>query len=141
MSRQLKEEVNNIIKTFTARGFSQEEIASFLNRNFDYIEEHGNMVQDHLYFMYNNHDLYGVLVACDNDYRWSVYHDGEFTSFQTINSCADIKKSDYIVEMMIRFADSDKLKTIVPTIHNMSVEGKVKMLKRIGLNSNGYHFQ
>ena len=39
------------------------------------------------------------------------------------------------------YTDADKIKEAIPEIEDMNVENKVKTLKNIGLNSNGYHIK
>ena len=52
-----------------------------------------------------------------------------------------LTNGDYIVEMMINFAEQEKVRAIIPDIEKYNLEQKVQTLKKIGLNSNGYHFK
>lgn len=131
-----------IIEIFKNNGCELEATLSFIDNNFQYLIDNYEKICDNIYFIYNNQSLYCVLIVKNNLYEWSVYKNNKFGKIRSINSDDyNIKKCDYIVEMMIRFADTDKIKRIVPDIENMDIENKVKTLKKIGLNPNGLHFK
>ena len=43
--------------------------------------------------------------------------------------------------MMLNFAETDKVRKIVPNISEMNIETKVKVLRSVSFNSTGYHFK
>lgn len=84
-------------------------------------------------------ELYSVLYVNEDNYLWSTYDDNEFMPFRKLSD--DFKNNDYVVEMVIAYTSSYKIKEAIPEIDDMNVENKVKTLKNIGLNSNGYHIK
>ena len=136
------EEFQSIVKTFKEGGCSAKDALTFINHNFEFLKTENQEIAEKIYFIYNNKKLYGALLVDENDYSWSIYGDDRgFSSLQKVDDEGFIKKGDYIVEMMIHFADTEKVKQAFPSVSNMSIEKKVKTLKRIGLNSKGYHFK
>ena len=65
------------------------------------------------------------------------YEDGKFR--RVIKD--DDKEHDYIIDMILEFTDAEKIKRIVPDIEKMNLENKIKILKKIKLNSQGYHLE
>ena len=53
----------------------------------------------------------------------------------------DEGENDYIIDMILNFTNTDKIKKIVPNISQMNLENKVKSLKKLKLNSDGYHLK
>lgn len=139
---QINNEFQCVIKTFENGGCSVGDTITFIKQNFDFVQMKKQELSEKIYFIYNHQELYGALVVNGNDYSWSIYHDKDgFGSLQKIEEKSAIKTCDYIVEMMIHFADTDKVKQVCPNVSNMNIENKVKTLKQIGLNTKGYHFK
>ena len=139
--KKVVEQFEVIINLFLRQGCSLESSLSFIYNNFDYVIKQKKKIVDNISFIYNNKNLYGVLIASGDIYGWSIYDNKQFYPIESSNKDNQENNSDYIVEMMLHFADTDKVKRIIPDIASMSVEGKVKTLKRLGLNSTGYHFR
>lgn len=135
------EEVRKLKIKFQNRGCSYESFLSFLIHNANFLMENEN-ISNSIYFLYNNKDLYGLIIPDEESYAWSRYENGEFHQLRKITSYnQEMINEDFVIEMAIRFAESKKIENIVPGINSMNVEGKVKVLKQIGLNSKGYHFR
>lgn len=140
---QILEEFRPIIEKLCNQECSIQDAMTFICKNYEYLKEKDLKEKDKFYLIYNNKNLYGIIIVNENEYEWSLYNEEEgFSPLIKLSSTKnDIKNSDYIIEMMIHFADSSKVKDIVPEIETMNIENKVKTLKRIGLNSKGYHFR
>ena len=135
------EEVRNLKIKFQNQGCSYESFLSFLINNAGFLIENES-ISNKIYFLYNNEDLYGLIIIDEESYAWSRYENNEFYELRKITSYnQDMINEDFIIEMVIRFAESKKIENIFPGINSMNVEGKVKALKQIGLNSKGYHFR
>lgn len=135
-------EFNEIITLFENANISTDLALTFIKNNLDLLIEEMDTIVNNLYFIFNNNQVYGVIYAKEDNYSWSILKGGVFPTLKhfTEEEQATLKGTDYIVEMMLRFADSDKIKIAVPEVVNMNIEQKIKTLKDIGLNSNGYHF-
>lgn len=135
------EQVRKLKIKFTTQGCTYESFLSFIINNADFLLEKDN-IHNKIYFLYNHKELYGIIFTDNESYTWCRYENKEFQQLRKITFYhQDMTNEDFIIEMAIRFAESEKVKNIVPEIHNMNIEGKVKMLKKIGLNSKGYHFK
>ena len=144
MKQKVLEKFKVIFENLEARGCSKEEILSFIDSNFDLIQKEYETITERLYLIYNNKALYGVLFVDGDEYQWSIYRNNEkFMPLVRVGGRDNngLQNGDYIVEMMLNFADTEKVKQVVPNVSEMDVENKVKILKRIGLNSKGYHFR
>lgn len=136
-------EIDKITEMFYNVGCSSEDAKSFIANNYDKITNTPN-ITNYLYFILNNVEVYGVILVIDDSYKWSLYKDEEFKPFKEISYDENneaLTNGDYIVEMMINFAEQEKVRAIIPDIEKYNLEDKIKTLKNIGLNSNGYHFK
>lgn len=136
-------EIDKITEFFYNVGCSSDDAKSFISNNIEIITTTPN-ITEYLYFILNNQEIYGVILVIDNSYKWSIYKDKEFKPFKEITYDENdeaLTNGDYIVEMMINFAEQEKVRAIIPDIEKYNLEQKVQTLKKIGLNSNGYHFK
>lgn len=139
---KIENQFKSIIEVFKKGGCSKSETLSFINTNIDFLIENENNFLENIYFIYNNNDLYGALIVNDNNYSWSIYKEQEFYPIrQNIDNNFDPSNGDYIVEMILNFSNKNSIKEIVPNIENMPIATKVKKLKQIKFNSNGYHLR
>lgn len=143
MQGKVFEEYKDIIDLLQKEGCTLQTTLSFIDKNLSLLRENKDRFQDHYYFLYNKDVLYGVLIVEENDYYWSICHkNGEFDKLKSKQDKGDLwKEGDYIVEMMLHFAEQEKVRSVFPQIDQMSTEVKVKKMKEIGLNSKGYHFR
>jgi len=130
------ENYEKLILFLRKKGISDGAVKSFINNNKSIIEENIDNILDRLFMIYNNKDLYCILLTIDDRYLWSLYKDNEFSAFKSINN-----EKDSIVEMMVGFIDSNKIKDIYPDIDGLNLNKKIKLLKKCKLNSHGYHFE
>lgn len=138
---EIIEQVRNLKIKFQSQGCTYQSFLSFLINNANYLMENEN-ISNSIYFLYNNEDLYGIVIAEQESYTWCRYENDEFYELRKRDaSNKNMDYEDFIIEMVIRFAESKKIESIVPEINSMNIEGKVKTLKQIGLNSKGYHFK
>ncbi len=138
IQKRVLEEFNGVIKVFKNNEIEDKIILSFIDTNFDFLKEKED-IERHLFLLMNKKELYSVLYVNEDNYLWSTYDDNEFLPFRKLSD--DFKNNDYVVEMVIAYASSYKIKEVIPEIDSMNVENKVKTLKNIGLNSNGYHIK
>ena len=138
IQKRVLEEFNGVIKVFKNNEIEDKIILSFIDTNFDFLKEKED-IERHLFLLMNKKELYSVLYVNEDNYLWSTYDDNEFMPFRKLSD--DFKNNDYVVEMVIAYASSYKIKEVIPEIDSMNVENKVKTLKNIGLNSNGYHIK
>lgn len=138
IQKRVLEEFDGVIKVFKNNEIEDRTILSFIDTNFDFLKEKED-IERHLFLLMNKKELYSVLYANEDNCLWSTYDDNEFMPFRKLSD--DFKNNDYVVEMVIAYASSYKIKEVIPEIDDMNVENKVKTLKNIGLNSNGYHIK
>ena len=138
IQKRVLEEFDGVIKVFKNNEIEDRTILSFIDTNFDFLKEKED-IERHLFLLMNKKELYSVLYVNEDNYLWSTFDDKEFMPFRKLSD--DFKKNDYVVEMVIAYASSYKIKEAIPEIDDMNVENKVKTLKNIGLNSNGYHIK
>lgn len=138
IQKRVLEEFDGVIKVFKNNEIEDRTILSFIDTNFDFLKEKED-IERHLFLLMNKKELYSVLYVNEDNYLWSTYDDNEFMPFKKLSD--DFKNNDYVVEMVIAYASSYKIKEVIPEIDDMNVENKVKTLKNIGLNSNGYHIK
>ena len=138
IQKRVLEEFNGVIKVFKNNEIEDKIILSFIDTNFDFLKENDD-IERYLFLLMNKNELYSVLYVNEDNYLWSTYDYNEFMPFRKLSD--DFKNNDYVVEMVIAYASSYKIKEAIPEIDSMNVENKVKTLKNIGLNSNGYHIK
>ncbi len=138
IQKRVLEEFNGVIKVFKNNEIEDKIILSFIDTNFDFLKENDD-IERYLFLLMNKNELYSVLYVNEDNYLWSTYDYNEFLPFRKLSD--DFKNNDYVVEMVIAYASSYKIKEVIPEIDSMNVENKVKTLKNIGLNSNGYHIK
>lgn len=138
IQKRVLEEFDGVIKVFKNNEIEDRTILSFIDTNFDFLKEKED-IERHLFLLMNKKELYSVLYVNEDNYLWSTFDDNEFMPFRKLSD--DFKNNDYVVEMVIAYASSYKIKEAIPEIDAMNVENKVKTLKNIGLNSNGYHIK
>ena len=90
-----------------------------------------------IYIIYNHNEIYAILIIDKNNYYWSVCQDNILYPLEKKTK----ENKDYIIEMMLNFANEEKIKKIVPNISEMNTETKVKVLRSFHFNSTGYHFK
>lgn len=140
--KKFENQFKRIIDIFKDKGCSFNSTLSFIYNNFDYLIENQEKIEDNLYFIYNNKELYGVLIAWTDKYEWSIYENGNFYPIKSnIDNDNKLANRDYIVEMMLHFAEEEKVRRIIPDVISMNIDAKIRALKKIGLNSTGYHFR
>lgn len=131
-----------VVEGFIKQGYSASDIEKFFSNNKDYFAENLVEADSDIYFICNAKKVYALLVVKDDSYWWSLYQDDEFQPLQRTSiddDSSEVMHTDFIVEMMLSVADSKKMQNVIPEIGSMNVANKVKMLKKVGLNSNGYH--
>ena len=138
--RQFKRLLENLIKS----GIDEYSALKFIEENIDILakkDDDDYDVNNSIYFLLNNQDVYGIVYVDGDTYYWSNLINGFLTKLKTVNEKDEdfLQASDFVVEMIINFANSEKIKQIIPEITTYSVENKLKALKNLGLNENGYH--
>ena len=133
----------NIINAFYNQEYGINEVKHFIKNNEEYFSQMSVLDDKKVYFIYNCEKIYAVILVKGNSYWYSLYVDNEFQKIQkSVVLCdCDLENSDYIIEMILNTAISEKMKKVVPNIESMYVENKVHVLKDLGLNSNGYHIR
>lgn len=127
---------NEIINLFIRNDCSIKLALSFISNNLNYILKHKE-IANKIFFIYNNTEIYAILIVNDNNYYWSICHNN--TSYPLEEKTE--KNNDYIVEMIINFINEKKFQNIIPNLQEMNTETKIKALKNIKLNSKGYHIK
>ena len=138
--RQFKRLLENLIKS----GIDEYSALKFIEENIDILAKKYDDdydVNNSIYFLLNNQDVYGIVYVDGDTYYWSNLINGFLTKLKTVNEKDEdfLQASDFVVEVIINFANSEKIKQIIPEITTYSVENKLKALKNLGLNENGYH--
>lgn len=137
---KFENQFKSIIEIFKKGGCTQEDALSFINSNIEFLVNNDIELLKNTYFIYNNKELYSILIVDENDYYWSIYANNKFYPIRNNNNTNEENK-DYIIEMIINFANKEVVQRIVPDIKNMDTATKIKTLKKIKLNSEGYHIR
>lgn len=132
----INKNIKEILKHFAEQNCTLDSIHSFILNNLDFILGLENCIRDNLYFIYNGDNLYCVFLAFEDTYYWSLYENEKFSCIISEDKNLNY---DYIVEMILHFADAEKIKRISPQITSMNIEQKIHELKKIRLNYDGYH--
>lgn len=132
---QCKDYTKEIIMYLKNNGCNATLITSFLRNNINFILNINNLL-DKIYFIYNNNEIYAILIADNDYYYWSICEDN--ISYPLLKNKDN---NDYIIEMIINYISANKFKGIIPNTNDMNVESKVKILKNTRLNTNGYHIK
>lgn len=130
-----------LLESLIASGIDELSALNFIEQNIDVLAGSDKDVNDSIYFLLNNQNIYGIVYVNGNHYYWSTLIDGSLTKLKTVNEEDEdyVQASDYVVEMIIDFANSEKIKRIIPEISGYTIENKLRALKNLGLNENGYH--
>lgn len=137
------EQFKKLLMNLIASGIDKEEALKFIEENINTLSCDGRDVNDNIYFILNNEDIYAIIYAVDDTYYWSNLIEGILTPLKNLDTVQleKMDNADYIVEMVIDFANSEKIKKLVPEITYCNLENKLRLLKKIELNSNGYHIK
>ena len=111
IQKRVLEEFNGVIKVFKNNEIEDKIILSFIDTNFDFLKEKEN-IERHLFLLMNKKELYSVLYVNEDNYLWSTFDDNEFMPFRKLSD--DFKNNDYVVEMVIAYASSYKIKEAIP---------------------------
>lgn len=130
--------LNLIIALFKNKNFTFKQALTFYMENFDILDNIEN-VSEKIYFIYNHLDLYGLLLVNNDEYLFSIYLNENFQKIKELGK--EDSYRDYIVEIIIDFLYSEKVKTMIPNIENLSLENKIKKLKKMNANPYGYYIK
>lgn len=137
------EQFKKLLENLIASGIEETEALKFIEDNIYILFHEDRDVNDSIYFILNNEDIYGIMYVVQDMYYWSNLIEGRLTSLKTLaeTESTSIDSVDFIVEMVIDFANNEKIKKMVPEITSCNLEEKLRLLKDIELNSNGYHIK
>lgn len=130
------DQLDQLISLFIDNGCSTKLTLSFITNNLDYILKDEN-IMNKIYFICNNTEIYAILIVDDNNYSWSICQDNISYPLEKKGD----ENSDYVIEKIINYANEKKFKKVIPNSSKMNTETKIKTLRNIKLNSNGYHIQ
>lgn len=136
---KVQEGFKEVIDLFEKNNLEDLVALSFINTNFNFLRENKINIDKALFLVMNKNELYSVLFVKDDSYLWSTYINENFLPFK--EPTKKFEDNDSIVERVLSYAKSDKVQEAIPEIDSMNIENKVKVLKKIGLNSNGYHIK
>lgn len=139
MHQKVVNEFNEVIEIFEESGLDYKTALLFINTNLKFLRDKKGEIKDKLFLIMNKKALYSVLYINADSYLWSTYVQEEFFPFKSPSK--KFEDNDSIVERVLSYTDTDKIKQVIPEIDAMNVENKVKTLKNIRLNSNGYHIK
>ena len=132
---EIPKQFNELFEVLKLKGCPTILATSFIQNNFEYLKK--NDVLNHLYFICNHQEIYAILVTLEDSYYWSICYNDSFYPLEKKTE----QNNDYIIVMMLNFAETDKVRKIVPNISEMNIETKVKILRSVPFNSTGYHFK
>lgn len=129
---------NGIVKIYellSSHGFSINEIKKFIENNSSLIIDIHDL-SDNLYFLYNSKSLYSIIYLKDNNLNWWLY---DINSFKNVKNYQ--VNDDALINDIVSFLNSEKFKLFFPKDCNDTLEDKMKLVKRIGLNKKGYNIK
>lgn len=133
--QKISEQFDEIKSVLELKGCPTSLALSFIKNNLSYLKEAD--ITNKIYIIYNHNEIYAILIIDKNNYYWSVCQDNILYPLEKKTK----ENKDYIIEMMLNFANEEKIKKIVPNISEMNTETKVKVLRSFHFNSTGYHFK
>ena len=133
----VEDNFRKILDLFECNCLSIGDFQSFINTYYDNLIDDKNDVDENIYFVYNHNVIYGITIVSANEYRFSVWNDGKLCNISKDYS----DYSDYVIDMVLNYGDTDKVKRIFPNIEKENLENKMKCLKRMNFNSYGYHIK
>lgn len=139
MQEKVVKEFNEVIEIFGESNLDYKTALLFISTNLEFLRRKREGIKDKLFLIMNKKELCSVLYINNDNYLWSTYDEEEFLPFKSPSN--NFEDNDSIVERVLSYTDADKIKEAIPEIDAMNVENKVKTLKNIGLNSNGYHIK
>ena len=139
MQEKVVKEFNEVIEVFGESNLDYKTALLFISTNLEFLRRKREGIKDKLFLIMNKKELCSVLYINNDSYLWSTYDKEEFLPFKSPSK--NFEDNDSIVERVLSYTDTDKIKEASPEIEDMNVENKVKTLKNIGLNSNGYHIK
>ena len=139
MQEKVVKEFNEVIEVFGESNLDYKTALLFISTNLEFLRRKREGIKDKLFLIMNKKELCSVLYINNDSYLWSTYDEEEFLPFKS--PAKNFEDNDSIVERVLSYTDADKIKEAIPEIEDMNVENKVKTLKNIGLNSNGYHIK
>ena len=146
MQEKVVKEFNEVIEVFGESNLDYKTALLFISTNLEFLRRKREGIKDKLFLIMNKKELCSVLYINNDSYLWSTYDEEEFLPFKSPSKLigllpSNFEDNDSIVERVLSYTDADKIKEAIPEIEDMNVENKVKTLKNIGLNSNGYHIK
>lgn len=139
MQEKVVKEFNEVIEVFGESNLDYKTALLFISTNLEFLRRKREGIKDKLFLIMNKKELCSVLYINNDSYLLSTYDEEEFLPFKSPSK--NFEDNDSIVERVLSYTDADKIKEAIPEIEDMNVENKVKTLKNIGLNSNGYHIK
>lgn len=132
-----REKIQSTVSSLMKKGCTKDAAFSLLLSNLDLLKLTENELAKKISIIYNHDDIYAALYCNQNDYRWALYKDGNFSEFIKY----DPKKNDYdyIVELVLSFTENPKFKKIFDFKNQNSLEEKINLLKNVKTNEQGYH--
>lgn len=137
MQEKVIKEFNEVIEIFGESNLDYKTALLFISTNLEFLRRKRDGIKDKLFLIMNKKELYSVLYINNDSYHWSTYDEEEFLPFKSPSK--NFEDNDSIIERVLSYTEADKIREAVPEIDRMNIENKVKILKSIGLNSNGYH--
>ena len=117
--QKISEQFDEIKSVLELKGCPTSLALSFIKNNLSYLKEAD--ITNKIYIIYNHNEIYAILIIDKNNYYWSVCQDNILYPLEKKTK----ENKDYIIEMMLNFANEEKIKKIVPNISEMNTETKV----------------
>ena len=70
---QILEEFRPIIEKLCNQECSIQDAMTFIFKNYEYLKEKDLKENDKFYLIYNNKNLYRIIIVNENEYEWSLY--------------------------------------------------------------------
>ena len=139
MEEKAYDAIQNLFKLFNDHQINYELTASFINNNWNLIYQIGDNILPKLFFIFNNHEFYGILYIDGNDYSWSVIKNDSLSPFKGYLDPEHTEYIDLVIATLINFINSQKFELINLDSVNQDMEQKIKILKSQKLNTCGYY--
>lgn len=131
------DKISEMIHHLQQKGCSEKSSFFFLASNPELTNLSVQEFQNKVSIIYNYYEVYAILFCNGNEYWWSYYKDDEFGPLTSVQP--EQKNNDYIIELVLSFIQSDKIRKFVDFDESDTLEEKINAFRDVRTNDQGYH--
>lgn len=131
--KKIVDNISSIIYLLSRNGCSIESVQLFIQHIFNNIDDiilESTSISNHVFFLYNHKKLYGLILSYLNNTECYRYIDGHFKEVNHLDNWYD----DYVFNLILNSKN-------ITNLSYFSSESHLNKLKKVKLNSFGYHLK